>query len=288
MEIPAKKKKIIRKKRILDDKQIEKMLGEIYQQYSEQFTTVEDVVSESEKLVDILEVEEQIDKRFETEIRLEALKYVMDDLNQGNIFNNNDINYPETGDPNFSKKITQKKEFNQYKINNSGWNTQNLSDISSTCSFKDLTQTQKLLQNFISPNTPYKGLLVFHGVGVGKTCTSITIAEGFKEYLEEKNKKVYVLLKPSIRENFKRGIIDFNKVNKGDDEQCTGDTYFEEFGEKMVGKNFKSKDDLKRLERKANKIINKYYEFYDYEHDKNGNDNEIEKRLHFHFCDTQA
>ena len=42
--------------------------------------------------------------------------------------------------------------------------------------------------------TPYNGLLLFHGVGVGKTCSSITIAEGFKDYLEEKKKKVYVLL----------------------------------------------------------------------------------------------
>jgi hypothetical protein len=264
METPIKKKKFIRKKRILDDKQIEKMLGDIYQEYSQQLDTKEKVIEESEKIVNLLEVEEEIEKRFESEIRLEALKYVMDDLIEGGDFSNNDINYPEIGDPNFSKKITQKKEFNQYKINNSGWTSQNLEDISSTCSFKDLTQTQKLLQNFISPNTPYRGLLVFHGVGVGKTCTSITIAEGFKEYLEEKNKKVYVLLKPSIRENFKRGIIDINKVNKGDDEQCTGDSYFEELGEKMVGKKFKSKEDLKRLERKANRIINKYYEFYGY------------------------
>ena len=264
MESQTKKKKIIKKNRIIDNKLTEKMLGDIYYKYLQELDTKEKVITESEKIVNTLEIEEDLGKRFEYEIRLEALKYVMDDLRNDGDLSNNDVNYPEIGDSNFSKKITQKKEFNQYKINNSGWNSQNLDDISSTCSFKDLTQTQKLLQNFISPNTPYRGLLVFHGVGVGKTCTSITIAEGFKDYLEEKNKKVYVLLKPSIRENFKRGIIDINKVNKGDDEQCTGDSYFEELGEKMVGKNFKSKEDLKRLERKANKIINKYYEFYGY------------------------
>lgn len=263
MALPGKKKKIIRKKRLLDNKEMKKMLGDIYQDYSKKLVTADKVIKESEKMINLLEEEEEIEKRFETEVRLEALKYVMDNLRNSDDFSN-DGNYPEIGDPNFSKKIADKKEFNQYKINNSDWSTDNLEDISSTCSFRDLTQTQKLLQNFISPNTPYKGLLVFHGVGVGKTCTSITIAEGFKEYLEEKNKKVYVLLKPSIRENFKRGIIDINKVNKGDDEQCTGDNYFDELGEKLVNQNLKSKDELKRLERKANRLINKYYEFYGY------------------------
>ena len=31
-----------------------------------------------------------------------------------------------------------------------------------------MSETQKLLKTFISPNTPYNGLLVYHGVGVGK------------------------------------------------------------------------------------------------------------------------
>ena len=140
-----------------------------------------------------------------------------------------DTSYPDPGDPNFSLKISRKREFNQYKIDNEYWTSENLDDISSKCSWRDLSQTQKFLHNFISPMTPYKGLLLFHGVGVGKTCSSITIAEGFKDYLEEK-KKVFVLLKPTIRENYKKSIIDLGKVNMGDDNQCTGDTYFEELG----------------------------------------------------------
>ena len=104
MEIPAKKKKIIKKKRILDNKQIEKMLGDIYQEYSQKLDSKKKVIEESEKIVNLLEVEEEIEKRFEHEIRLEALKYVMDDLIEGGDFSNNDINYPEIGDPDFSKK----------------------------------------------------------------------------------------------------------------------------------------------------------------------------------------
>ena len=41
------------------------------------------------------------------------------------------------------------------------------------------SETQKLLKNFISPYTPYNGLLLWWGVGVGKTCTAVKISESF-------------------------------------------------------------------------------------------------------------
>ena len=131
------------------------MLGDIYQDYSGKIKTVKNAIKESETLVNKLEVEEEVEKRFEAEVRLEALKYVMDNLRKDNEFSN-DGNYPEIGDPNFSKKIAQKKEFNQYKINNSDWNVDKLEDISSTCSFKDLTQTQKLFKILYLPTLPLK------------------------------------------------------------------------------------------------------------------------------------
>ncbi len=256
-------KKIKRQKRLLNNKERKINLEKFILDFQEKLDTLEKIVLESEKIVDDLEEEEDLFRRLDLELQLEALKYVMEDFDE----EKNDINnlsYPEIGDPNFSLKISRKREFNQYKINNEDWNSGNLEDISKKCSWTDLSQTQKFLHNFISPMTPYNGLLLFHGVGVGKTCSSITIAEGLKDYLEERKKKVYVLLKPTIRENFKRSVIDLNKVNSGDSNQCTGDNYFEEIGKNFVGKNLKKKDDLKKLERKANKIINRYYDFYGY------------------------
>ena len=258
-----KKKKIKKQIRLLNNKETMIKLEKFILDFSSKLDTEDKIYKKSEDIVDLLDEEEDMVKKMEYELQLEALKYVLEDLNLQN-FNDDKNNYPEIGDPNFSTKIARKKEFNQYKIKNDGWNTGNLTDISKKCSWNDLTQTQKLLQNFISPNTPYKGLLVFHGVGVGKTCTSITIAEGFKDYLEEKKKKVFVLLKPSIRENFRKSIIDVNKINQGSDEQCTGDSYFEEMGKSFTGARLKKSDDLKKMEKKANKVINKYYDFYGY------------------------
>ena len=258
-----KKKKIKKQIRLLNNKETMIKLEKFILDFSSKLDTEDKIYKKSEDIVDLLDEEEDMVKKMEYELQLEALKYVLEDLNLQN-FNDDKNNYPEIGDPNFSTKIARKKEFNQYKIKNDGWNTGNLTDISKKCSWNDLTQTQKLLQNFISPNTPYKGLLVFHGVGVGKTCTSITIAEGFKDYLEEKKKKVFVLLKPSIRENFRKSIIDVSKINQGSDEQCTGDSYFEEMGKSFTGARLKKSDDLKKMEKKANKVINKYYDFYGY------------------------
>ena len=53
---------------------------------------------------------------------------------------------------------------------------------------KELNNNQKFIKTFLSPNTPYNGCLLFHGVGVGKTCSSISVAEGFIPELEKINK----------------------------------------------------------------------------------------------------
>ena len=42
------------------------------------------------------------------------------------------------------------------------------------------------------------------GTGVGKTCTSITIAEQYSELFKKLNKKIIILLNPSIKDNFKK------------------------------------------------------------------------------------
>ena len=56
---------------------------------------------------------------------------------------------------------------------------------------------QKLLKNFMNKNSPYKGILLYHGLGTGKTCTSITIAENLK-----KERNIVVMLPASLKNNF--------------------------------------------------------------------------------------
>ena len=39
---------------------------------------------------------------------------------------------------------------------------------------------QKIVRDYINLHSPYRGLLLYHGLGAGKTCSSIAIAEGIK------------------------------------------------------------------------------------------------------------
>ena len=130
-----------------------------------------------------------------------------------------DFSYPNHSDPNIQSKIFKKREYNYHFINQrekmeSYEEIKNFRDQNCKGDFK-LREAQAILSNLINPNTPYKGLLIMHGTGVGKTCTAITIAEQFKDQVKKYNTKIYVLTSgPNIRENFKNELL-----------FCTGETY---------------------------------------------------------------
>lgn len=56
---------------------------------------------------------------------------------------------------------------------------------------------QKLLRDYMQNNSPYRGILLYHSLGVGKTCTSIEIAENLKT-----SRNIVVMLPASLRTNF--------------------------------------------------------------------------------------
>ncbi len=62
--------------------------------------------------------------------------------------------------------------------------------------FKLMTH-QKVVSDYLNLYTPYRGLLLYHGLGSGKTCTSIAITEGMKS-----QKKIIVLTLASLKANF--------------------------------------------------------------------------------------
>tara|TARA_Y100000816_G_scaffold251060_1_gene201329 strand:- start:11 stop:3478 length:3468 start_codon:yes stop_codon:yes gene_type:complete len=56
---------------------------------------------------------------------------------------------------------------------------------------------QKIVRDYLNLYTPYRGLLLYHGLGSGKTCSSIAIAEGFKS-----EKQIFVMTPASLRINY--------------------------------------------------------------------------------------
>lgn len=56
---------------------------------------------------------------------------------------------------------------------------------------------QKIIKEYMRIYSPYRGLLLFHGLGAGKTCASIAIAEGLRH-----QKYVMVLTPKSLQRNY--------------------------------------------------------------------------------------
>lgn len=172
------------------------------------------------------------------------------------------ISYPDHNNPNFNIDISRKLEFNANKLN---FNQQ------TTCGKQnfELGNHQRLLYNFMNKNTPYKSLLIFHGVGVGKTCSAVKISESFRDIYAKENNRIIVLRKGGLGEGWKKTIFD----PKMGENQCSGHEFLDLINET---KGFEKKDD-KSIKRDVNKLIKKYYEFYAYREFSNSIDNMIKK-----------
>jgi hypothetical protein len=138
--------------------------------------------------------------------------------------------YPDIADPEFAGRLYRKTEFATLR-----------SDASpeSTCERSALefetTPVQRLVARFLHPSTPYRGILLNHGVGVGKTCSAVTVAETYLETMPHNT--VYIIAPQAIAEGFKRTIFDANRLvpasktefkltgERWKSPQCTGMTY---------------------------------------------------------------
>lgn len=141
-------------------------------------------------------------------------------------------------------EILNKKEFKLYKKN-----------------YQYQEPNQMLLRNWISKPTLYENVLLFNQLGTGKTCTSIMIAEGFKEYVHNMGNKIVVLVKnKNIERNFLNELLS----------ECTNNTYLSNDERKLY---FSSNTTLdianqikkKELINKVHRTINKQYIFYKYQ-----------------------
>jgi superfamily II DNA or RNA helicase len=163
--------------------------------------------------------------------------------------------YPSTNDKDFLNKIYNKREFYYNKIDerpelDDYIKVKGLRDNKCGNKRKGIFSHQALLSNFINPNTPYKGLLLFHGTGTGKTCAAITIAENFKELVMKYNTKIYVLTPgPLIKESWKDQLINV----------CTQDTYIKE-----RNLNNLSEEAQNRIKKNALTQAMQYYKFLSY------------------------
>jgi hypothetical protein len=138
--------------------------------------------------------------------------------------------YPDVLDPDFAARLYEKTEMVDLR-------SKPVTEDVCTAGTKgfDTTPVQRLVARFLHPMTPYHGLLLDHGVGVGKTCTAITVAETFLEAMPQN--KVTILCPQAIAAGFQRTLFDVEKLvalspreaqlrgESWESPQCTGMTY---------------------------------------------------------------
>ena len=96
------------------------------------------------------------------------------------------IYYPELTDKDFFERLYPKKEFIDYHDDEKN------KRVCDNKKFK-IQDTQSIIRNYLSQSTIYNGLLLFHGTGSGKTCSSILIAENYLNNIDTKLNKKWCL-----------------------------------------------------------------------------------------------
>jgi len=70
---------------------------------------------------------------------------------------------------------------------------------------------QRVVRDLIQLESPYRGLLLFHSLGTGKSATSIAAAEGFTR----RHKMIHILVPAALEQNYREEIKKYAEIGKG-------------------------------------------------------------------------
>ena len=137
-----------------------------------------------------------------------------------------ELYYPDLDDPDFTSKISNNKEFLIHKIPDYP-EINNVADFDAVsnklCGKFDKMLYQHFVSQYISYRTPYKSLLLYHGVGVGKTCAAITISEALLSSQTTTEPMIWVIMPQSLKNSFKSQVFNIDDFDTFDklSNQCT-------------------------------------------------------------------
>jgi superfamily II DNA or RNA helicase len=184
---------------------------------------------------------------------------------------NSDVNtdqykelYPNLNDKSFNRKIAEKQEFDDTKYNGTLADINEESNRLCSADF-ELAPHQQFVKNFLSYNTPYNSLLLYHGLGSGKTCSAIGVAEEMRDYIKYLgiNKKIIIIANPNVLENFRLQLFDERKLeqvsNNWNIKNCIGNKLLKEINPLNIQGLPKEK-----IIKLINNLIDKYYSFFGY------------------------
>lgn len=151
--------------------------------------------------------------------------------------------YPKIKEKEYSKEI--ERIYKKYKIPKK---RKTFEEICYPKKYK-LQIPQKFVSKYINPETPYKGVLVFHRIGAGKTCTAVRIGEEWK-----KKRKIIVVTPASLVGNFRDELRS----------QCGEEEYITNKERKRIEEIKPSEKEYKEIIRKSDERIDKYYKIMSY------------------------
>ena len=245
-QIKPKKKKIKRTKK----RNVNTTCQEFLARLKENIEEIDLDTIEYQKLLDCIETKNKTD--------------IQDSENQYNSL------YPHLDDVHFTKKISNKKEFRDVKIEEKKReeieNIEKESDKLCDPNLPfELASHQMFVRNFLSFETPYNGLLLFHGLGTGKTCSSISVCEDMRTYNQQLgiNKKIIIVASPLVQKNYKLQLFDKNRLQLINGlwnlKACTGNKFLKEVNP-MNMKGLSKQRVVRQIER----IIRQSYDFMGY------------------------
>ena len=139
------------------------------------------------------------------------------------------------------------KKYKKYKLKPSN---ESMKELCQPSKFK-LQPQQSFLPEYLYDNKKkVNGLLIYHRIGSGKTCTAINIAEKFK-----KEYNIIVVLPAALIGNFKDELMS----------NCPGEDIYIKDSEKQKLKDIEfNSAEYKEIMGKVNNRIDKYYKIYSY------------------------
>ena len=175
----------------------------------------------------------------------------------------NDL-YPTMNDPNFSLKIARKHEFHDTMYDGAIRDVKTHAAELENMEF-ELSSHQLFVKNFLSSHTPYNSLLLYHGLGTGKTCSAIGICEEYRDYIRQTggSKKILIVASPNVQDNFRLQLFNSSSMTNINGEwvitSCIGNKLIQEINPTKTPNVSKERTILQ-----INRIINESYEFMGY------------------------
>ena len=124
-------------------------------------------------------------------------KYILPSSNLG-------INYPSWVAYNFKKYKQQKEPYNP--------DVDLCKNVNKDSGKPTIRPYQEFIQKYMKFNSPFRGVLIYHGLGVGKTATSIYVYNEL--YNTTKNWNVYILVKKSLFKGWQDELHTFLEKNE--------------------------------------------------------------------------